>query len=378
MIFLFSLFIAFFAIWRGIIPQKIALKWKIIAGVISAMITFKFYIFSLASGKLFSAPQWNPAILLVFTWLYALIIFFVIFLLIYELLRLAAKAVTHIRKKELPGFFTNPLWRLTALLPAALLVTCGMYEGLKIPEVTKYEIKFPALPSELDGFTIAHLSDIHADPFTRKEKIEKIVELTNKQNADIIVITGDFVDGKTNQRGDDLSVLKNLSAPCGVFGVPGNHEYYSGYSDWMNFLQNGGIDMLENRHIIIRKKLTLAGVTDYSAKKIRGKRPDIIKAFAGSPEANFRILLAHQPKLAQQAAQNGINLQLSGHTHGGMIYGMDILVSMFNNGLVSGIYNINDMTLFIPNGTGIWNGFPLRLGRHSEIAIITLRKDTGR
>jgi hypothetical protein len=151
MIFLFSLFITFFTIWRGIIPQKITLKWKIIAAILSAMISFKFYIFSLASGKLFSAPQWHPYILITFTWLYALIIFFVIFLLIYEFFRAATKVIAKLRKKELPAFFTNPAWRLTPFLPAVILTTLGMYNGLKVPGVTRYEIKSPALPEELQG-----------------------------------------------------------------------------------------------------------------------------------------------------------------------------------------------------------------------------------
>lgn len=375
MIFLFSLFITFFTIWRGIIPQKITLKWKIIAAILSAMISFKFYIFSLASGKLFSAPQWHPYILITFTWLYALIIFFVIFLLIYEFFRAATKVIAKLRKKELPAFFKNPAWRLTPFLPAVILTTLGMYNGLKVPGVTRYEIKSPALPEELDGFMIAHLSDIHADPFTRKEKIQKIVELTNKQKVDLIVITGDFVDGKTDLRGDDLAVLKNLSAPCGVFGVPGNHEYYSGYNAWMEFLRKCNITILENSYITIKEKLTLSGVTDPAAKRLKEKLPDMDKALAGSPDGNFRILLAHQPKLAVQAATKGINLQLSGHTHGGMIYGLDLLVGLFNHGLYSGIYEINGMKLFISNGTGIWNGFPIRLGRHSEIAILTLKKN---
>ncbi len=375
MILFFSLSVFLVIVFCGIVPQKMALKWKITAGIISAVISFKFYIFSFASGKLFAAPQWPSWILLIFTWLYASLIFSALFLLILQLFSAIAKLIAKSSKKTLPRFFHEPVWKLTAFIPAVFLVSYGMYGGLKLPDVVKHEIYHPALPPEADGFSVAFLTDIHADPFTKREKISRIVDLTNSLKADIIVITGDFVDGKTNLRGRDLEVLKNLSAPCGVFGVPGNHEYYSGYSDWMAFLDKCGVKMLTNSHILTAKnKITLAGVTDPAAARMKEDKPDIDKALAGSPADNFRILLAHQPKLADKAAAAGIHLQLSGHTHGGMIYGMDRLVALFNRGLVSGFYDIGKMKLFISNGTGIWNGFPLRLGRPSEIVLITLKK----
>ena len=375
MILLFSLFIFLIIVFFGIIPQKMALKYKIAAGILSAVISFKFYIFSFASGKLFAAPQWPAWLLLLSTWLYAMLLFSALFLLIFQLAALIIKKIAEFRKRKVPSFFTDPAWKALTLIPAALIVSYGIYCGLKLPEVVKHEITHPALPAEADGFTIALLSDIHADPFTRQEKISRIVDLTNSCKADLIVITGDFVDGKINMRGNDLQVLQNLSAPHGVFGVPGNHEYYSGYSGWMAFLRRCSIKMLTNSHSLVADgKITLAGVTDPAAYRMKKEKPDIEKALAGSPENNFRILLAHQPKLAYHAADAGIHLQLSGHTHGGMIYGLDRIVALFNKNFVSGAYHIGNMVLFISNGTGIWNGFPLRLGHSSEIVIITLRK----
>lgn len=375
MIFCFSLFIEIILIWRGIFPQKIKNVWKIIAAILTTLIVFKFYVFRLSGAKMFAAPQLPPWILLTYTWLYAVLVFAALFLIVFDLSALIIKLSARYRKKQPPLFLSLPVWKLAVLIPAMLLVSLGMYEGLKLPETVNYEISFADLPDELDGFKIAHLSDIHADPFTRREKIRKIVSITNEQNADLIVITGDFVDGRTSIRGKDLEVLKDLKSRNGVFGVPGNHEYYSGYDEWMTFLRGCGITMLENEHTLIADgNITLAGVTDPAANRIKKEQPDIQKAFAGSPENNFRILLAHQPRLAYRAAKEGVDLQLSGHTHGGMIRGMDFFVALFNRNLVSGTCDIDDMKLHISNGTGIWNGFPLRLGRNSEIVIITLKK----
>lgn len=374
MMLVFSLLIAVLICWRGIAPLKIALKWKVAAGIFCSAVAFKFFILLIFSGKMFFVPPWPTWILLTSTWLYAWMVFFALFLIIYEVIMLIIKGIAAIRKKKLT---IAPAWRISVPAISALISLIGMYGGLKIPAVVDYEIKHPDLPAELDGYTIAHLSDIHADPFCRREKIEKIVALTNALQTDLIVITGDFVDGKTGQRGKDLEVLRNLHAGDGVFGVPGNHEYYSGYAEWMNFLRSCGITMLENGHVLIgNNRITLAGVTDPAAGRMKEEKPDIVKALAGSPEDNFLILLAHQPRLADKAADAGVDLQLSGHTHGGMIWGMDQIVALFNKGLVSGTYDIGRMKLHISNGTGIWNGFPLRWGRPSEIIRLTLRCGT--
>ena len=133
--------------------------------------------------------------------------------------------------------------------------------------------------------------------------------------------------------------------------------------------------MLVNRHEMILPELALGGVSDPAAKKRGGALPDVEKAFMGTAPGTFKILLAHQPKLAPEAAEAGVDLQLSGHTHGGMIRGLDLLVGVFNFGMYSGEYDFNGTKVFISNGTGIWNGFPLRLGHRSEIVLITLKKE---
>lgn len=369
-----SLLLSALVIMQGIKPQKISKLWKIILSAITLLAAFKFYIQRIFGGAMFAAPEIPPWILLVTTWLFALLMFYALFLLVYGIVR---KCVIFIcrRKNKTPGrFFTEPLWRAAGIIPAAILVTLGMYGGLKNPEVRHYELSFPDLPDKFDGMKIVHLSDIHADPFTGESKLQYIVEVSNSLAPDMIVITGDFVDGRSAVREKALRHLAGLQAPYGVYGVPGNHEYYSGYARWMEFLADNNVVMLENRHVMLTEDFALGGVTDPAAAKRGGELPDIGAAFENVPENSFRLLLAHQPKLAAGAAEKKVDLQLSGHTHGGMIYGMDLLVGCFNHGLVSGIYKVGEMKLVISNGTGIWNGFPLRLGRPSEIVVLTLRK----
>ena len=144
----------------------------------------------------------------------------------------------------------------------------------------------------------------------------------------------------------------------------------------MKFLPTLGIRMLHNEHVLTGgDAVVLAGVTDPVAGIMGKEVPDIRKALAGAPEKGVRILASHQPRLAPEAAAHGVDLQVSGHTHGGMIAGIDRLVARFNEGFVSGLYTVGGMKLYVSNGAGIWNGFPIRIGVPSEIVLIRLRKE---
>ena len=368
-----SLFLASLVIFRGIFLLSLPKKWKLIFSFLATAVAFKFYILRIFGGRMFS-PELPAWILLPFAWFFALLMFWGVWLIICDFAWLGKKLYCRWRNKNNFSGKRESFWRSIGLIPAALLVSIGMYEGLKIPETVEYEVVMPELPPTLEGLKIAHLSDLHADPVSGRSKIARIVELTNRWQPDLVVITGDFVDGRTAARGRDLEVLKELHAPLGVFGVPGNHEYYSGYAEWMEFLRTCGIRMLENQHILLKDgQLALGGVTDIAAIRMNMPYPEVKKTFSGVPENSFRILLAHQPKIAPEAAAEKVNIQLSGHTHGGMVWGLDLLVAAFNSGRVSGFYDVGEMKLFISNGTGIWSGFPVRLGRRSEISFLVLK-----
>ncbi|MBO4632639.1 MAG: metallophosphoesterase, partial [Lentisphaeria bacterium] len=226
---------------------------------------------------------------------------------------------------------------------------------------------------QAEGMRVAVLADLHADRVTRAPRIRRIVEQTNSLRPDLTVILGDLVDGTVEQRSGELLPLRELHAKYGVYAVPGNHEYYSGYVHWRKFFTAQGLRMLENSQVRLPAGIYLAGVTDPAAQSFGEAVPDLKKALHGIPRDSFILLLAHRPVHAENAAQDGISLQLSGHTHGGMIRGLDWIVSRFNGGFVSGLYDVGGMKLYVSNGTGIWNGFPVRLGRDSEITLITLK-----
>ncbi|MDP9839759.1 putative MPP superfamily phosphohydrolase [Neorhizobium huautlense] len=193
------------------------------------------------------------------------------------------------------------------------------------------------------------------------------------------VITGDFIDGRLKDRRDDVAPLASLRARDGVFAIPGNHEYYFGYESWMRHDANMGIRMLLNNHSVIERgndKLVLAGLTDLAARGSAFLQPDLDAALHGAPQAPI-ILLEHQPGMARRSASAGVALQLSGHTHGGMVLGLDRIVARANDGFVSGLYQIDGMQLYVNNGTGLWPGFALRIGRPSELTVFTLKRLKG-
>ena len=279
----------------------------------------------------------------------------------------------------------SPRLALGVLAAVAMLVAgWGIWEGVRVPDVRRVEIAVPGLPAAFDGFRIVQLTDLHCSPAARKGRTAGIVAKVNALKPDLICITGDFVDGSPEQRADDLSPLRDLRAPSGVFGCAGNHEYYSDYTAWRPVFESFGVVMLDNAHRVLEKdgaRLVLGGVTDTAAIQNRGavtrlELPDAAKAFAGAPEGTCRILLQHRPWDPLSAAMKGIGLQLSGHTHGGMLRGLDLLVArMGNNGFVRGLYRMGRRALYVSSGTGQWAGFPLRLGVPAEITEIVLRKE---
>jgi predicted MPP superfamily phosphohydrolase len=252
----------------------------------------------------------------------------------------------------------------------------GVSQALRVPPVKEFEIALADLPAEFDGYRMIQLTDLHLSRLFSAQWAKDVVARANLQNADLIVITGDLMDGTLDARRDDIEPLGGLSARDGVFVIPGNHEYYFGYEGWMSRYQQLGMTPLANSHVLLSRgvsSVVLAGITDTASGRFGLPKPDLRRALEGAPTEAPVILLAHQPKGAPEAAEAGVALQLSGHTHGGMIVGLDRLVARFNNGFVSGFYKLGGMQLYVNNGTALWNGFALRIGVPSELTVITLR-----
>lgn len=258
---------------------------------------------------------------------------------------------------------------------AVSLVTAGIgvAQAIRVPTVKLMDVALAGLPAELDGYQVAHLTDLHLSRLLQAPWAKAVVAATNAAAPDLIVISGDLVDGTTAARAGDVAPLAQLSAKDGVFAVAGNHEYYADYTQWMRRFDALGISMLENRHVVIRQGFVLAGVPDMMAARHGERVPDTARALQGKPDGLPVVLLDHRPGNMVRNRVHGVDLQLSGHTHGGHAPGLDWIIARFNEGFVSGRYTVGQSTLYVSNGAGLWPGFPIRLGRPSDITLITLR-----
>ena len=366
-------FISFRLIW----PLKIRIGWKIVCILPVAAVCFRFHLFRLLFGPrafFLELPDW---ILLPLAWAYSTLFLLFFLLAVVEVGREAARLILYWRTRRFVSENLNRVFLKInlALIPvAAVLALIGMCRGLAYPEVREVELAFPNLPPAAENCRIAVLTDLHADRAKASGKVRYVVDRTNGLKPDLILMLGDMVDGTVKRRGRTVLPLGELRARFGVYAVPGNHEYYSGYAGWMKFYSGLGIRLLENANARLPNGIWLAGVTDSAAEKFHAAMPDLQKALHGIPAGSFIVLLYHRPKQAKLAAESRVALQLSGHTHGGMIRIIDWIVALFNGGFVSGLYDVDGMKLYVSNGTGIWSGFPVRLGRDSEITLITLRR----
>jgi len=261
-------------------------------------------------------------------------------------------------------------------LLASAVTIVGLWNARRIARVVEVEVRIEGLPRELDGFSIAQISDVHVGPTIRRNYVEGIVDAVNALDADVVAITGDLVDGSVPQLREHVAPLANLRAKQGLFFVTGNHEYYSGAVPWMNELQRLGIRVLHNEHVVLggeSASIVFAGVPDFGAghfHETHASNP--AAALAGAPrDAGAKILLAHQPRSAAAAAQAGFDLQLSGHTHGGQFWPWNHFVRL-QQPFTAGLHRLDGLWVYVSRGTGYW-GPPKRFGAPSEITHLRLK-----
>ncbi|KQN04176.1 metallophosphoesterase [Sphingomonas sp. Leaf25] len=369
---MFHLFFAvpcLFVLARWLWPLALTPGVKACVAVV-LLIASQYHLWSrFSSGSVF-APEMPRVVVILFNWAFGAVLLLAMFQIALDLGTLAVMAARRSTVMVPDGV------RYAIATIAALLAAWGVWNAIRVPPVKDVEIVVPGLSSEFDGYRLVQLTDLHISRLFPGGWTRAVVDRANAAGADLIVVTGDFIDGSVAMRRSDVAPLADLRAPDGVYAIPGNHEYFFDYGDWMRHLTGLGMRMLPNAHTVLRRgdaQLVLAGVTDLSAPGVGQAGPDLDAALAGSPAGVPVLLLDHQPKEARRAAARGVAVQLSGHTHGGMIRGLDRLVAPANNGFVSGRYAVGGMTLYVNNGTALWPGFALRLGVPSELTRITLR-----
>lgn len=251
--------------------------------------------------------------------------------------------------------------------------TVGVASALVPVEVKRVRVTLDRLSKALSGTRIVQLTDVHVGPTIGKSFVEDVVVRVNGLSPDVVVITGDLVDGSVEELAEHVEPLGKLKARYGVYFVTGNHEYYSGVDAWIAHLEKLGVRVLRNERVRIggADGFDLAGVDDYSSRgHAHGHGFDLEKALAGRQKDCACVLLAHQPRGIELADALGVDLQLSGHTHGGQIFPWNLAVRL-QQPFVSGLHKLAHAQIYVSRGTGYW-GPPMRLGAPAEITEIEL------
>jgi predicted MPP superfamily phosphohydrolase len=267
---------------------------------------------------------------------------------------------------------------LLVVAVAAAAAVVAIRGALAPPRLRRIEIALPRWPRALDGFRIAQISDVHIGPLLDRRFAAHVAARVNEIGADLVAVTGDLVDGSVARVGDEVAPFAALRARHGVFFVTGNHDYYSGADGWVARAAELGWRPLRNERVEIRADgaaFDLAGVDDRHGNLVDpGRGEDLARALEGRDAGRALVLLAHDPTTFKDASRRGVDLQLSGHTHGGQLWPFRWFVRAAIP-WVEGLHRVGASALYVSRGTGFW-GPPMRLGAPAEITEITLRGGT--
>ncbi|BCB85982.1 metallophosphoesterase [Phytohabitans suffuscus] len=244
----------------------------------------------------------------------------------------------------------------------------GIRSALGPPQLDRVTIPLARLPRAMDGMRVALVSDIHLGPLRGRGHTERIVRMINDMDADVVAVVGDMVDGSVEELGAAAAPLEGLRSRHGAYFVTGNHEYFSGYQQWIDEVARLGLRPLRNERLEI-EGLDLAGVNDLAGEDYQDG-PDFAKTFDGRDPSRPVVLLAHQPVQAGNAARYGVDLQLSGHTHGGQMVPWNLMVRL-EQPVVSGLGTVDGTKVYVTNGAGFW-GPPVRVGAPPQVTLVEL------
>jgi len=252
----------------------------------------------------------------------------------------------------------------------------GAYFANSAPVVRRVPVTLAGLDGALDGLRIVTFSDAHLSATYGGRRFERLVELVNEQRPDVVAIVGDLVDGGVPELREEVAPLADLVSEQGVFFVTGNHEYFVDTDAWLRHLPTLGVEVLRNERVAIRRgsaAFDLAGIDDRTAASsgVPGHGADLDAALDGRDDATPVVLLAHQPVMVEQARKAGVDLQLSGHTHGGQLWPFDQAIRL-DQPAVEGLSRQGETQLYVTSGAGYW-GPPMRIGARPEVTVVELR-----
>lgn len=308
-----------------------------------------------------------------FTWL-GLLFFLLVSTLAFDALR---GLVVFIESRQRPDrvdadrrtFFA----RVAGLGASAVAGSTGVIaaaSALSRVAVKRVSVPLASLPAAAEGYRIVQLTDVHIGPMLGRAWLDEVVRNVNALSPDIVVITGDLVDGSVAELQEHVQPLAALKSKHGVFFVTGNHEYYSGADAWIAHLGTLGIRVLRNERLPLPCGIDLAGIDDPAGRQVPGHGSDLAGALRGRDLGRPVVLLAHQPRSIFDAARLGVALQISGHTHGGQMFPFNFLVRL-QQPYVAGLFDHQGTQLYVSSGTGVW-GPPMRLRAPPEITEILL------
>jgi uncharacterized protein len=249
----------------------------------------------------------------------------------------------------------------------------GVSRAYRPPRVTRLTVPLARLDPRADGLRVAVISDIHVSPLFGAGQVERVVDLVNRLDADLVTVVGDMVSGEVGRVRQAAAPLRQMRSRYGAFFVTGNHEYYNGYEEWIEAADELGLRVLRNERVEIAHRggaIDLAGVNDREGSGY-GDPPDYGAALGDRDPSRPVLLMAHQPVQVHEAAEYGVDLQLSGHTHGGQMYPFDYLVRL-EQPVVAGLSEVDGTLVYVTNGAGFW-GPPMRVGADPDVTLIELR-----
>jgi predicted MPP superfamily phosphohydrolase len=313
---------------------------------------------------------------------FGLIVYLFLSLLVTEPVRITLRRWTNRRPTDVTEadeqsmnrrMFVARTGAVAAGVASVTLVGVGMASALGPPDVLRVPVRLRRLDPAFDGFRIAVVSDIHLGPLAGRAHTERIVAMINETEPDLVAVVGDLVDGTVEELGSAAEPLRDLVSREGSFFVTGNHEYFvDDTAAWLRELERLGVAPLQNENTAIRRgaaAFDLAGVNDVAGEQ-RSQPPDFDRALAGVDGSRPTILLAHQPVQVTEAAARGVDLQLSGHTHGGQMWPFHYIVRAVQPSL-AGLSTVDKTQLYVTRGAGFW-GPPVRIGAPPDITVVSL------